>query len=83
MSKKTKPKLMIDKINKFIKDSNMDVLTKIAEDLYGKNPQSKVEFINKYLKYNYYTLDKSDLSMDKSLFINKNYINKNLKKNKK
>jgi len=59
------PKLMINKLEKIIKQDNINILRQISDDLYGKDEiERKEEFINRYLKYNYYTLEDVNKPMD-------------------
>jgi hypothetical protein len=73
-------KLMIDKLNNYIKEDNMDILKKIAEDLYEKDTCEKNEFINRYYKSNYYTLEICDDPMDNLHIHNKVFYNRHVKK---
>ena len=56
---------MINKLEKIIKQDNINILRQISDDLYGKDEiERKEEFINRYLKYNYYTLEDVNKPMD-------------------
>ena len=72
--------LMIDKLNNYIEEDNMTILKKIAEDLYEKDTCKKDEFINRYFKYNYYTLELCDKALQRVNNHNKLFINKYIKK---